>query len=361
MKKLFTLVAMALMAVGANAQTLVAERDWTGVAEYDLGFFQDGESGATYEMVADGIQITTTQDMGEGSEWKPQMSVLQGFDLAEDVTYKVVVTAKFPASGNLQINMGDWSTNKQYVVPVEATGDFQEVTVEFPDFPGDATNAHVLFQPGRIVGNIILKKVQVFQEGGEEGGEEVIADQVWAGEAEYNLGFWQDGESGATYEMVADGIAVTIIQDMGEGSEWKPQMSVLQGFDLAEDETYIVRVTAKIPSSGNLQINMGDWSTNKQYVVAVTGSDEFQDIDVEFPDFPGDATNAHVLFQAGRLVGTNILKEVKVIHVGSTAIKTVKTAAAAKAGVRYNLAGQKVDANYKGVVIMDGKKFMQNN
>ena len=35
MKKLFTLVAMALMAVGANAQTLIAEKDWTGGFEGD--------------------------------------------------------------------------------------------------------------------------------------------------------------------------------------------------------------------------------------------------------------------------------------------------------------------------------------
>ena len=35
------------------------------------------------------------------------------------------------------------------------------------------------------------------------------------------------------------------------------------------------------------------------------------------------------------------------------------TAAKAENGVRYNLAGQKVNAGYKGVVIMNGKKFMQ--
>ena len=27
-------------------------------------------------------------------------------------------------------------------------------------------------------------------------------------------------------------------------------------------------------------------------------------------------------------------------------------------GIRYNLAGQKVDASYKGIVIQDGKKFI---
>ena len=41
----------------------------------------------------------------------------------------------------------------------------------------------------------------------------------------------------------------------------------------------------------------------------------------------------------------------------ATAIQTVKTVA--NDGVIYNLAGQKVDANYKGVVIVNGKKMIQ--
>ena len=41
---------------------------------------------------------------------------------------------------------------------------------------------------------------------------------------------------------------------------------------------------------------------------------------------------------------------------GSTAIQSAK--AQAKAGIRYNLAGQKVDANYKGIVIENGKKMI---
>lgn len=43
----------------------------------------------------------------------------------------------------------------------------------------------------------------------------------------------------------------------------------------------------------------------------------------------------------------------------STGISNVNAAASAKNNVRYNLAGQKVDASYKGVVIVNGKKFVQ--
>ena len=43
----------------------------------------------------------------------------------------------------------------------------------------------------------------------------------------------------------------------------------------------------------------------------------------------------------------------------ATAIQTIQTKAAAKNGAIYNLAGQKVNAAYKGVVIKDGKKYIQ--
>ena len=50
--------------------------------------------------------------------------------------------------------------------------------------------------------------------------------------------------------------------------------------------------------------------------------------------------------------------QLEAILSGGTAIQNVK-AATAKEGVRYNLAGQKVNASYKGVVIMNGKKYLQ--
>ena len=159
MKKLFTLVAMALMAVGANAQKLVAEKDWTGVADLP-GFVQfgDGQDGSA-EMVADGISITVNADAG--TLWQPQLSVVEGFDLAMDGNYKVVVVAKLPGNGQLQINMGDWSNNFQYDFPVEATGDFQEVECDFLEYGADATGAHVLFQCGNFLGTTIFKSVKV--------------------------------------------------------------------------------------------------------------------------------------------------------------------------------------------------------
>ena len=52
-----------------------------------------------------------------------------------------------------------------------------------------------------------------------------------------------------------------------------------------------------------------------------------------------------------------IVTQVNIIHQETTGIADVKTVKAQKT-VRYNLAGQQVDASYKGVVIENGKKFV---
>ena len=44
--------------------------------------------------------------------------------------------------------------------------------------------------------------------------------------------------------------------------------------------------------------------------------------------------------------------------VDASAISVAKTTVNTE-GIRYNLAGQKVGNDYKGIVIMNGKKFMQ--
>ena len=369
MKKIFTLVAMAMMAVGANAQTLIAEKDWSGVADDALPWIQfagseeEGFNGSA-KGGADGIEITVNEKTGQ--LWQPQANVVEGFDLEVDKNYKVVVTAKLPCDGQLQINMGDWGVNFQYDFPVTATGDFQEIECDFAEYGGDATGAHVLFQCGDFLGTTIVKSVKVYDMDGEGGGEEpagdeVIAEKDWSGVADDALpwiqfaGSEEEGFNGSA-KGGADGIEITVNEKTGQ--LWQPQANVVEGFDLSVDENYKVIVNAKLPCDGQLQINMGDWGVNFQYDFPVTATGDFQDIECEFPEYGGDATGAHVLFQCGDFQGTSIVKSVKVLHLGGgSGIKNVKATKANSA--RYNLAGQKVDANYKGIVIQNGKKFIQ--
>ena len=366
MNKIFTLVAMAMMAIGANAQTLIAEKDWTGgfEGEYPMwAQFADGQEGGVASD-AEGVAITVGTQTGE--LWQPQVTVLnEGLSLAEDHDYKVVITAKFPASGTLQINMGNWDGRDQYTTDVEATGDFQEVEVAFDGYAYNVDgNGFVLFQCGDFAGTTIVKKVQVYDMSGDApqpGGDTVIAEKDWTGGFEGEYPMWAQFADGQEGGVASDpeGVAITVGTQTGE--LWQPQVTVLnEGLSLAEDNDYAVKITAKFPASGTLQINMGNWDGRDQYTTDVEATGDFQEVQVDFDGYAYTVDgNGFVLFQCGDFAGTTIVKKVQVIQKGGgSGIKNVKTDKALN-NVRYNLAGQKVDASYKGIVIQNGKKFIQ--
>ena len=141
------------------------------------------------------------------------------------------------------------------------------------------------------------------------------------------------------------------------------------GFSLEKNHDYFVRLTMKVPSDGSYIVNIGSGSINCSKDIPVSASDDFQMIDVLFHDFWGDITDrafepidgdAHIFFYSGLVAGTTIVKKVEVYEVRSgvrgntTALKGIKAAKADD--VMYNLAGQRVDSSYKGVVIQNGKK-----
>ena len=359
MKKLFTLVAMALMAVGANAQELMAEADFTTASEF-TGWtqFGDGQDGSVALQAGEGLAITVGSQTGQ--LWQPQIMVIGdgSFNLEEDGNYKVVVTAKFPTAGTLQINMGSWSANDQATFPVEASDDFQTIECDFEGWSVNAEGAHLLFQCGDFLGTTLLKSVQVYNMDG--GSEVVLYENDFTGISEFT-GWSQfgDGQSGSV-GVDPDGVAITVGSQTGQ--LWQPQVMIVPdgSFNLEEDGFYKVFVTAKFPTAGTLQINMGSWSANDQATFPVEASDDFQTIECLFEGWSVNAEGAHLLFQCGDFKGTTILKSIKVVQIGGdpSGINSVKNIDA-QSGIRYNLSGQKVDANYKGVVIMNGKKFMQ--
>jgi hypothetical protein len=63
-------------------------------------------------------------------------------------------------------------------------------------------------------------------------------------------------------------------------------------------------------------------------------------------------------FQKYSGTGNILVSSIEITPVEATGIQNVKNAAQAQDGAIYNLAGQKVDAAYKGLVIKNGKKFV---
>ena len=360
MKKFFTLVAMALMAVGANAQELIAEVDFTTATEFTgWNQFGDGQEGSVALQAGEGLAITVGSQTGQ--LWQPQTMVIPdgSFNLEEDGNYKVVVDAKFPTAGTLQINMGSWSANDQATFPVEASDDFQTIECLFEGWSVNAEGAHLLFQNGDFLGTTLIKSVKVYNlDAASEG--TVLYENDFTGITEFT-GWNQfgDGQEGSV-GVDPDGVAITVGSQTGQ--LWQPQTMIVPdgSFNLVEDGNYKVVVVAKFPTAGTLQINMGSWSANDQATFPVEASDDFQTIECLFEGWSVNAEGAHLLFQNGDFLGTTIVKSIKIIDLDGegTGIEAVKANQPAN-GAIFNLAGQKVNANYKGVVIQNGKKFIQ--
>lgn len=169
--------------------------------------------------------------------------------------------------------------------------------------------------------------------------------------------FYSTEDYGATLEMVSDGLAITNPQIQDQA--WKPQVMVTdECLTLEEGHNYIVRLTLKIPSDGTYQIVLGSWTTNYMCQVPVTFGNDFQIIDVEYPEYKNNAVGAHIFLGCGLVVGTTILKEIEVLEKRNTTdIQSIKVAQSTNNTI-YNLAGQKVNTSYKGIVIQNGKKVV---
>ena len=145
------------------------------------------------------------------------------------------------------------------------------------------------------------------------------------------------------------------------------------GFLLSENKDYLVRLTIKVPSDGTYSVSLFNGRVSSYLEVPVYGSDDFQVVDLLFSDLsdkvidPGEGSDGNTLIflNSGWVVGATVLKKVEVYELTGSAARGEKTAInAVKAtnadGSIYNLAGQKVDASYKGIVIQNGKKRIAN-
>ena len=195
-------------------------------------------------------------------------------------------------------------------------------------------------------------------------GEVLIYEKDWVG-AEYYYWDYMDTPHDWVIETTDEGLAITN-PTMNE-QIWQPQVVVAEdGFPLEANHDYIVRIIMKVPSDGTYQVVLGSWSSNFLCQLPVTASDDFQEIDFEFP-FLGDGAEqifdleyCHVILQVGWVPGTTVVNKVQVIEQTKGGLSAMKPTKFTKAdGTLYNLAGQKVDASYQGLVIKNGQKFIQ--
>ena len=368
MKKLFTLVAMAFMAIGANAQSVVAEVDWTQKSEWD-GFWYSTDYAEVSVEQGTGLIINCSSD-GTTNYWEPQVPMIQHIEsVAEGGQYLVKFSFNSPVAGELRLDFGSWDGTGATLAKVfeVAEGD-NEMEIEMLDYPTECTDAFIFYQCGKLPGKHIIKKVELFDLEGEEGeggeggeaGPAIIAEVDWTQKSEWD-GFWYSTDYAEVSVEQGTGLIINCSSD-GTTNYWEPQVPMIQHIEsVAEGGQYLVKFSFNSPVAGELRLDFGSWDgTGATLAKVFEVAEGDNEMEIEMLDYPTECTDAFIFYQCGKLPGKHIIKKVELwdLEADPSAIKTVKAGKKTN-GAIYNLAGQKVNASYKGVVIKDGKKYIQ--
>ena len=192
MKKLFTLVALLAMVLGANAKwgdTPIYTIDYSTyqgfpfyvmgyVPEFDNGCMTDFGAGFGYKTDAEmedftgGTEVGTVTTQGGAVYHKVQLDapawhqyfIADGISTKIDGKYKVVAKVKASAAVSINVNMGwGWGAGEQasQTVSIPDGADFQEVTWEYEGIGG--ANCNLVAQPGGSTETIEWLSLEVYQ------------------------------------------------------------------------------------------------------------------------------------------------------------------------------------------------------
>ena len=164
MKKSLMFIAMALMTVGANAQTILSEIDWTQRSEYYSDLWPTADLEVTVTK-GEGLIIQSTPPLKE-HYWDSMLPIIGHIpSLTAGGNYVVKITLGSSASGKVRFDLCTSEVTK--VREIDITAGTKEYTFVIEDYSASCTDAMLLFQCGKLTGRFVVKKVQIFDMGKE--------------------------------------------------------------------------------------------------------------------------------------------------------------------------------------------------
>ena len=153
--------------------------------------------------------------------------------------------------------------------------------------------------------------------------EKLIYEMDWAGVEYTEWNYFGEAPNASYYKATDEGLAITnpAINDHIWEVRVINRSSEDHGLSLEEGHNYVVRLTLKVPSDGQIFMQLGDLASSWYDGTSVSASDDWQVIDIESPRYYCDISDdGHVLLGFGEMVGTTILKKVQVyeVHGSST-------------------------------------------
>lgn len=335
MKKLFTLIAAALMAVTANAKEAI---DLSSVAT-------DGTITFTGTWQWKGINYSTTDDAGntdyaDKSAYKYVLVVYSGGTCGD-----VNVIAQYNPDGTTGQYVANYY-NTTVSASVNATGGLIAV-------PLDATHSNtvnsIAFQNHNTAGTLVVKEAYFASE------EEYEAAKAEADKIEKQTVL---DATGGTHTLAA--------KDWGWDSKWLDK-------DVSDFNTLVFEIAsvkghgqitiqgtdATGAKLGDMTISLPETTEAKTYACDISKMKTLQQYAYQNLNKPdGDEYGKDDIAET-TIVVTKVYATSKTADEVTAGISHIVTPAANANAPIYNLAGQRVSKTYKGVVIQNGRKYLQ--
>ena len=413
MKKIFTLIAafMMLGALNANAgqETTIKTVDYTsnpvlidGQAYESEGypFWNMGApEGASFEVKDGALVIVNPAEQANFYDLQP--FIIDWFTMKADYTYKIAVFIKSDVAGKANLSVGTWSAQDNVELEFDASTKFVRYIATIDKATVDAEGScHVLFQCGKVAGTMAISKVEIY----EIEPETPPAPKNW-----YTI-FEADGTFTDLFAVkyfknyvaaTSEGGAIVVESLDPDKTYTEYYMEDGDGnavdAKLANDwdTQFLITLPFVVPKNTNMKFSMKYWAdkaakANTQVhsapevgLVESKGHGEYPEYvgtyvhyalmgDVNFPEaedtfeaefkVPADGMqaicfNLECLREVNKYYFDDIKVQIELTEDDYTTGVIPVSVKKVQKGVRYNLAGQKVDENYKGLVIENGKKF----
>jgi len=299
---------LAAGAVGVDAkETTIYSKDYSA----DAATFWNGSPEDVSVGVENG-QLVIVNNKEQTENYTLQLHVGSGITTTAGLDYQVKIEYKTTAAGSVWVGLGNWSNRAtNYNVPLTASDDFQTAVISFNEFQWSATDNFIMWQSGKLVGTVYIKKVEVV----EIAPDETIESSVYKIDySESGFNFW-NGSPEDVSVSVADG-QLNIVNGTEQAQNYTLQLHLASGITTTAGLDYQVKIVYKTTAAGSVWVGLGNWSNRAtNYNVPLTVSDDFQTLVINFDDFQWSATDNFVMWQSGKLVGTVSIKSVEIIEI----------------------------------------------
>ena len=221
-KKIFTLLALLTMYLGANAQAQWEEvykvdySNFSGFPFYVMGYVPEFDNGCMTDFGADYRYATQADLDGDGdAKWKDgessvgtvknsggteyqkvtgagpywhQYIIASDVDMVIDETYKVVAHVKSTAAVNANLQFGNWGSLKEVGVTIPESSEFQDVEWEVAGCMYNG-KGFICIQPGTSTATIEWQSLTVYHKKKANQRPKVWLEDIENGDAEKS---WAD-------------------------------------------------------------------------------------------------------------------------------------------------------------------------